>query len=83
MPRSCSSKTSGLGATRADRGNAHLLSTSAWLQGLEEIGAIPSAAAIRRKILRGRPNFKVEFIADYPASKIAQGTEWRSKFRES
>lgn len=69
------------GSHASREGNAHLLSTSAWLEGLEQLGVIPSAAEIRRKILQGRPNFKVEFSKDDSAPKIEGGTEWHSKFR--
>lgn len=65
----------------AREGNAHLLSTSAWLDGLEQIGVIQSAAEVRRKIHVGRSNFRAEFRTDSPAPKIEGGTEWRSRFR--
>lgn len=69
------------GSHAAREGNAHLLSTSAWLDGLESVGVIESAAAIRRKILRGRANFRVDFVKDDPAPKVEGGTEWRTKFK--
>ena len=63
-------------------GNVHLLSTSAWLDGLEALGQIPSAAAVRAQILAARPNFRADFLADIEAEKIQDGTEWRSRFRQ-
>ena len=62
-------------------GNDHLLSTSAWLDCLEELGRIPSAAAVRAKIQAARPNFRIDFLLDQEAEKIPEGTEWRSRFR--
>jgi hypothetical protein len=62
-------------------GNAHLLSASAWLDGLEQIGAIQSASDVRRKILEGRRNFRVDFHRDSPAEKIEGGTECQSIFK--
>lgn len=69
------------GSHASREGNAHLISTSAWLDGLEQIGVIDSAAKVRRKIHEGRSNFRVEFRVDDPAPKIVGGTEWRSKFK--
>ncbi len=63
-------------------GNVHLVSTSAWLDGLEELGQIPSAAAVRAQIQLARPNFRADFLVDVEAEKIQEGTEWRSQFRE-
>ena len=63
-------------------GNVHLLSTSAWLDGLEALGQIPSAAAVRAQILAARPNFRADFLVDIEAEKIQDGTEWRSRFRQ-
>ena len=37
-------------------GNVHLVSTSAWLDGMQELGQIPSAAAVRAQIQAARPN---------------------------
>jgi hypothetical protein len=62
-------------------GNVHLLSTSAWLDGLEALDLIPSAAAVRARIQAARPNFKSDFLLDQEAEKIHEGTEWRSKSR--
>ena len=63
-------------------GNVHLLSTSAWLDGLEALGQIPSAAAVRAQILAARPNFRADFLVDIEAEKVLDGTEWRSRFRQ-
>ena len=63
-------------------GNVHLVSTSAWLDGLEELGQIPSAAAVRAQIQSARPNFRADFLIDLEAEKIQEGTEWRSQFRQ-
>ena len=63
-------------------GNVHLLSTSAWLDGLEALGQIPSAAAVRAQILAARPNFRADFLVDIEAAKIQDGTESRSRFRQ-
>ena len=60
-------------------GNIHLLSTSAWLDGLEALGQIPSAAAVRAKIQAARPNFRADFLLGQEADKIQEGTEWRSR----
>ena len=62
-------------------GNVHLLSTSAFLDGLEAEGVIESASAIRRLIQSKRPGFKIEFKMDKEASKIPEGTRWRKSFR--
>lgn len=56
-------------------GNIHLLSTSAWLDGLEALGKIPSAAAVRAKIQAARPNFRADFLLDHEADKIQEGTD--------
>ena len=61
-------------------GNVHLLSTSAFLNGLEAEGVIESASAIRRMIQGKRPGFKIEFEVDKEASKIPEGTRWRKSF---
>lgn len=60
-------------------GNVHLLSTSAWLDGLEELALIPSAAAVRARIQAARPTFRSKLILDQEARKIEGGTEWRSR----
>ena len=62
-------------------GNVHLLSTSAWLDGLEALGRIPSAAAVRSQIQAARPHFRADFLVDQEAEKIPEGTEWRTRFR--
>lgn len=62
-------------------GNVHVVSTSAWLDGLELRGSIPSAAAIRARIQAARPHFREDFLVDKEAEKVAGSTEWRSKFR--
>jgi hypothetical protein len=64
-------------------GNVHLLSTSAWLDGLESLGLIASAAAVRSKIQARRPNFRGEFVVDQPAQKIIGGTQWKASFRRT
>ncbi len=64
-------------------GNVHLLSTASWLDGLEEIGVIASAADVRARILRGRPYFRADYREDTPAGKIEGGSEWRSRFGTS
>ena len=64
-------------------GNVHVVSTASWLEGLEEIGVIPSAADVRARILRRRPYFRVDYREDTPAGKIEGGTEWRSRFGKS
>jgi hypothetical protein len=61
-------------------GNVHLLSTSSWLEGLQVLGVIASAADVRARILRGRPHFRADYLEDSPAGKIDGGTEWRSTF---
>ncbi len=62
-------------------GNVHLLSTSAFLDGLEAEGIIESAAAIRKLIQGKRPGFKIEFKVDKEAEKIPAGTRWRKSFQ--
>jgi hypothetical protein len=61
-------------------GNVHLLSTSAWLDGLERLGLIESAAAIRIRIQAARPHFRSGFMVDQQAPKVDGGTEWTSSF---
>ncbi len=41
-------------------GNVHLLTTSAWLDGLQELGLIKSAAEIRLRIRAGKTS--IEFL---------------------
>jgi hypothetical protein len=62
-------------------GNVHLLSTSAWLDGLQELGLIKSAAEIRLRIQAKKPSIKLLSSIDREAEKIPGGTEWRSSFR--
>jgi hypothetical protein len=62
-------------------GNIHLLSTSAWLDGLEALGRIPSASDVRSRIQSRRPNFRADFFVDLQAEKIVGGTEWPSSFK--
>ena len=62
-------------------GNVHLVSTSAWLDGLEALGRIPSAAAVRAQIQAARPNFRADFLLDMEAEKMLEGMEWRTRFR--
>ncbi len=65
--------------TYALPGNVHLLSTAAFLDGLEAAGRIPSAAVVRAQIQAARPHFKMDWVLDRPAEKIA--TEWRSRVK--
>lgn len=62
-------------------GNIHLLSTSAWLDGLKALGRIPSASDVRSRIQARRPNFSADFLVDRQAEKNAGGTERRSSFK--
>lgn len=62
-------------------GNVHVLSTSAWLDGLEALGVIGSAAEVRARIQAARPNFRADLKVDVPAAKIEGGTEWKSRLR--
>ena len=62
-------------------GNVHLLSTSAWLDGLQDLGLIQSAAEIRLRIQAKKPSIKFLASIDREAEKIPEGTEWRSSFR--
>jgi hypothetical protein len=55
--------------TYALPGNVHLLSTSAWLDGLEQMRVIESAADVRSRIRKVRPNFRAEHFLDQEASK--------------
>ena len=61
-------------------GNIHLLSTAAFLDGLEQAGVLPSAAEVRMRIQHQRPSFRSEWRVDLPAPKIEAGTEWVSRF---
>ena len=62
-------------------GNVHLLSTSALLDGLQDLGLIQSAAEIRLRIQAKKPSIKLLASIDREAEKIPEGTEWRSSFR--
>jgi hypothetical protein len=62
-------------------GNVHLLSTSAWLDGLERLKVIDSAASIRLRIQAARPHFRAGFLLDRAAAKIEGGTDWASSFK--
>lgn len=64
-------------------GNVHLLSTSAFLDGLEKAGLLKSAADVRMRIQQQRPNFKADWLVDLPAEKLEQGSEWVSRFRQA
>ncbi len=63
--------------TYALPGNIHLLSTSAWLDGLEQMKVIESAANLRARIQAVRPNFRAEYLLDQEAMKVVEGTAWR------
>jgi len=69
--------------TYAVPGNIHLLSTAAFLDGLEQAGVLPSAAEVRMRIQHQRPNFRSDWLVDLPAPKIEAGTEWVSRFGRS
>jgi hypothetical protein len=60
-------------------GNVHLLSTAAWLDGLEALGRIASASDVRARIQARRPNFRAGFLVDREAEKVVGGTEWMSR----
>lgn len=62
-------------------GNLHLLSTSAWLDGLEQLRIIESAALIRSRIQQARPNFRADQMLDREATEVAGGTQWRASVR--
>jgi len=57
-------------------GNAHLLSTRAFLDGLERIAPEFSSTHALNEILKRRPTFQIAQLDD-SASKIPGGTEWR------
>lgn len=59
-------------------GNVHLLSTASWLDGLEALQVIASAAEVRARIQTARPNFRNGLELDKEAGKIPEGTDWRS-----
>lgn len=67
--------------TYALPGNVHLLSTSAWLDGLQSAGLVDSAATVRARIQAARPHFRADWHIDVMAEKVVGGTEWRSQFR--
>ena len=56
-------------------GNVHLLSTSAWLDELQELGLIQSAAEIRLRIQAKKPSIKLLSSIDSEAEKISEGTD--------
>ncbi|MBV8035790.1 hypothetical protein [Roseateles sp.] len=62
-------------------GNVHLLSTSAWLDGLEQQGLIRSAAEVRTQIQANRPHFRADFKLDQAAEKNPKGSDWRGALR--
>lgn len=62
--------------TYALPGNLHLLSTSAWLDGLEQMKVIESAAEVRARIQAARPNFRPGHLLDQQAIKVVEGTAW-------
>ena len=64
-------------------GNGHLISTAAFLDGLEKAGILRSAVDVRMRIQQQRPHFKASWLIDLPAEKIEEGTEWVSRFRQS
>lgn len=67
--------------TYALPGNLHLLSTSAWLDGLEQLKVIESAAEMRARIQAVRPSFRSGHLLDQEAMKIVEGTAWRPALR--
>jgi hypothetical protein len=67
--------------TYALPGNLHLLSTSAWLDGLEQMKVIESASEVRARIQAARPNFRSGHFLDQEAAKVVEGTEWRPAVR--
>lgn len=67
--------------TYALPGNLHLLSTSAWLDGLEQMKVIDSAAEVRTRVQMSRPSFRAGHLVDKEASRIAEGTQWRPAVR--
>lgn len=70
-----------IGNSYAVPGNVHLLSTASFLDGLEKVGVIPSAAEVRKRIQQQRPYFRADWRVDQEATKIEDGTEWASRFR--
>ena len=56
-------------------GNVHLLSTRAFLDGLEALEPKFSSAAALREILKRRPTVQAAKV-DEVASKVADGSEW-------
>ena len=67
--------------TYAMPGNVHLVSTSAWLDGLESLKVIESAAEVRTRIQAARPHFRAGLQLDKEAEKIQGGTNWRAAVR--
>lgn len=64
-------------------GNVHLLSTASWLDGLEALEIIESAAEVRARIQAARPNFRSSLDLDKEAERIPGGTDWRAATRPS
>ena len=62
-------------------GNVHLLSTAAFLDGLQRAGMIESCAAIRARIQSKRQGFRADWMVDHPAEKIEVGTAGIPGFR--
>jgi len=61
-------------------GNVHLISTAAFLSGLEAARMIPSAAQVMGRIRDKRPGFRAQHLVDRPADKIPEGTSWLDSF---
>jgi len=61
--------------------NVHLLSTSAWLDGLEQMKVIESASEVRTRIQSNRPNFRSGHHLYLEASNVVDGTEWKYAVR--
>ncbi len=59
-----------IGNAYAIPGNVHLLSTAAFLDGLEKLGLVPSASEVRMRIQQQRPNFRGDWFVDQSAAKI-------------
>ena len=63
-------------------GNVHLLSTRAFLDGLERIAPEFASSAALNEILRRRPTIQPAKV-DKSAPKITEGTEWESSVSRS
>lgn len=61
-------------------GNVHLLSTLAFLKGLEELGKISSADQIKKRVIDAGRELS-GLILDKPAEKIPDGTSWKPRIR--